>query len=131
MDELLNRWFQAGSLFIQAGFLIAAVWSVRAILRSLRASQVQMGALLQLTVSGTHSEENARTGPRPTPYLLDGWPEASQHAAAEETIENPPNRRHRERVWAGLVGWLQQPMAGSNLGMWRRMVRWLQAPART
>ena len=131
MDELLNQWFQAGSLFIQAGFLIAAVWSARAILKSLRASQEQMGALLRLTVSGTPSGEQARTGPRPTPHLLDGWPEAPQHAAAADTIENLSNQRHFKRVWAGLVGWLRQPMAGSDVGMWRRMVRWLQAPAGT
>src|SRR5215470_922561 len=77
MDELANQWYQAGSLFIQAGFLIAAVWSVRAILKSVRASQEQMGALLRLTVGGTHSEQSTRGGVRATPYLLDGWPEAT------------------------------------------------------
>jgi hypothetical protein len=64
MDELANQWYQAGSLLVQAGFLIAGVWSVRAILKNMRASQEQMGALLKLTVSGGASgEESLRTDP--------------------------------------------------------------------
>ena len=129
MDELANQWYQAGSLFIQAGFLIAAVWSVRAILKSVRASQEQMGALLRLTVGGTHSEQSTRGGVRATPYLLDGWPEATDHASADAMYENQQGKTLRSNVFSGLIGWLQGPMASSGISPWRRAVRWLQAPA--
>ena len=127
MHELVRQWYQAGSLLVQVGFLMAAIWSVRAILKSVRASQEQMGALLRLTLSGVHSEGEARTGVRPTPYLLDGWPQ-SVPAASQATAEGS-NRKSRAGMVTGLLGWLQQPMMSSGIGPWRRMVRWLQAPA--
>lgn len=128
MEELASQWYQAGSLFLQAGFLIAAVWSVRAILKSVRASQEQMGALLRLTMTGAQRDDDSRAGVHPTPYLLDGWPEASQHPAAATTPESE-HERHRRSAWAGLVGWLQEPMVSSGISPWRKAVRWLQAPA--
>jgi len=128
MDELAKHWYQAGSLFIQVGFLIAAVWSVRAILKSVRSSQEQMGALLRLTLSGTQSEESLRSGVRATPSLLDGWPEAAQRPLAETAAENQQEKSHGS-PWVGLLGWLQEPMASSGASPWRRAVRWLQAPA--
>ena len=127
MNELATQWYQAGSLCIQAGFLIAAVWCARAILKGVRAWQEQMGALLRLTVGGTHTDETAREGGRPTPYLLDGWPEAAQQLTTEAAIGNLQTE-HRS-IFAGLVEWLQRPMASSDLGAWRRMMRWLQTPA--
>ena len=127
MDALASHWYQAGSLFIQLGFLIAAVWSVRTIAKSIRVSQEQMGALLNLTLSGAYSEGNERARPRPTPYLLDGWPEP-KHAPVYATMENN-DREVRRGAFAGLLAWLREPMASSGIGHWRRMVRWLQAPA--
>jgi hypothetical protein len=128
MDELANRWYQAGSLLIQAGFLIAAVWSVRAILKNVRASQEQMGALLRLTLGGASLEENARAA-RPTPYLLDGWPEAKHSDSPDPRTGKNQLERGSRHIWTGLAGWLQQPMASSGINPWRRAVRWLQAPA--
>lgn len=128
MDELANRWYQTGSLLLQAGFLIAAVWSVRAILQNMRASQEQMGALLKLTVSGGASGEESLRTARPTPYLLDGWPEgASNTASAIATAQG--DGRPRKRPWLGMSAWLQAPMVSSGISPWRRAVRWLQAPA--
>jgi hypothetical protein len=128
MDELANQWYQAGSLLLQAGFLTAGVWSVRAILRNMRASQEQMGALLKLTVSGgANGEESPRTTPRPTPYLLDGWPDA----AANSVLAPGQSERPGKSVWSGMAAWLQAPMVGSGISPWRRAVRWLQAPARS
>jgi hypothetical protein len=127
VDRLASQWYQAGSLLIQAGFLIAAFWSVRAILKCIRASQEQMGALLRLTLGGEHSEDNARTGVRPTPYLLDGRPETAP-ASFQTAVENK-DEGGRSTLFPGLIGWLQEPMANSGIGPWRRMLRWLQAPA--
>lgn len=126
MDELAKQWYPAGSLLIQAGFLIAAVWSVRSILKSFRASQEQMGALLRLTVGGARSEDNERSAMRQTPYLLDGWPEAANALAPHTSTSE---KRPRRGAFTGLIEWLQEPMASSGITPWRRAVRWLQAPA--
>ena len=129
MGELANQWYPAGSLLVQAGFLIAAVWSVRAILQNMRASQEQMGALLKLTVSGGSSgEENLRTTARPTPYLLQGWPEPHT-AVTAGSVAQPAEAR--AGVLSGLGTWLQAPMVSSGVSPWRKAVRWLQAPAGT
>jgi len=128
MDEVLNQWYQAGSLFVQAGFLVAGVWSVRAILKSMRASQKQMGALLQLTVSGG-GEEGLRSHPRATPHLLDGWPEPTQSTEPAASLSQSAVRQRG--MWSGLATWLQEPMVRSGVSPWRRAVRWLQAPAGT
>jgi len=127
VNELASQWYQAGSLVIQVGFLIAAVWSVRTIAKGIRASQEQMGTLLRLTLSGVRSEDNAGASVRPTPYLLDGWPEATP-ASVPTTMEYRAKERRRS-MFAGLIGWLREPIAASGNGQWRRMVRWLQAPA--
>ena len=127
MDEFANQWYQAGSLLLQAGFLIAGVWSVRAILKNMRAAQEQMGALLKLTVSGDATdEENLSAAARPTPYLLDGWPERAQNPAPAAAV---PQTQQQKSVWSGLAAWLQTPMVSSGASPWRRAVRWLQAPA--
>jgi hypothetical protein len=127
VGELAKQWYQAGSLLIQAGFLTAAFWSVRAILKCIRASQEQMDALVRLTLGGAHSEDNARAGVRPTPYLLDSWPETAP-ASLQTVVENK-DKGTGSSLFAGLIGWLQEPMASSGIGPWRRMLRWLQAPA--
>jgi hypothetical protein len=127
MDELANQWYQAASLLLQAGFLTAGVWSVRAILKNMRASQEQMGALLKLTVSGGASGEEApRPAARPTPYLLDGWPETAQNAKPTSATEQA--EEVRKNGWSGLAAWLQTPMVSSGISPWRRAARWLQAP---
>lgn len=128
MDQLESQWYAAASLLIQAGFLMAAVWSVRAILKTIRTSQQQMGALLKLTLPGANVEDNVKGAVRPTPYLLDGWPEISENSFSS-VITNRETEVPRGGVWRGLVGWLQMPMASSEIGSWRRVVRWLQAPA--
>lgn len=127
MGELANQWYQAGSLLVQAGFLIAGVWAVRAILKSMRASHAQMGALLKLTISGaTNGEEGLRSAARATPYVLDGWPETAQTAKPTNATER--TEEARKNGWSGLAAWLQTPMVSSGISPWRRAARWLQAP---
>jgi hypothetical protein len=128
MGEFASQWYQLGSLFIQAGFLIAVVWSVRAILKSIRASQEQMGALLRVTLSGDATgDEHSRATSASTPHLLDGWPEpAANLAPATATMCSEGPRRS---TWSAMTAWLQAPMVGSGISPWRRAVRWLQAPA--
>jgi len=128
MDELQNQWYQAGSLLVQAGFLIAGMWSVRAILKNMRASQEQMGALLKLTVSAGGGDENLRSHPRATPYVLDGWPQPAENTVPAASLSQ--SVRHSGML-SGLATWLQEPMVRSGVSPWRRAVQWLQAPAGT
>lgn len=114
MDRIGKEWYAAVSLLLQAGFLMALVWSVRAILKAMRASQEQMGALVKLTLSGVREDEDLRAATRPAAHLLDGGPE---------------EERHRTGPWTSVLRWLRTPAASSGAGSWRKMVRWLQAPA--
>lgn len=46
-----SNWYEFGSLFAQFAFLMAAIWFGRKILRSIRATQQQFGALLRLSMT--------------------------------------------------------------------------------
>lgn len=123
MGELAKEWYQAGSLLVQAGFLLAGVWSVRAILKNMRASQEQMAALLKLTVSGGANTEDLRTGTRPAPFRRDGWQDAASTAGTVQRTRPP------RTVWSGASAWLQAPIVSTGISPWRKAFRWLQAPA--
>src|SRR5215467_3131244 len=60
-----ENWYQLGSFFIQCGFLFIAIWFARKVLRTLRSSQEQVGALLKIAVAGIapdrHSESVDRS----------------------------------------------------------------------
>ena len=51
-----SNWYALGNLFIQLAFLAAGVWFARKILKTIRASQEQVGALLKLSFTGAISE---------------------------------------------------------------------------
>ena len=143
MNEFGNwmqiHWYELGSLLVQIAFLIAAVWFARKILKTMRASQEQFGALLKLSLSDelggraksgaeTHQSTSSVGGERPTPYVMAEWPTATEAPAL--TL---PEEEHRSRrlaaAWRGLVGWLQTPMNSHGLVSWRKVTHWLQAPA--
>src|SRR5258708_5489991 len=56
-----SNWYELGNLLNQFAFLSAGIWFARKILRTMRASQEQVGALLKLSVTGSR----AGTTPRP------------------------------------------------------------------
>jgi hypothetical protein len=58
-DWMQSNWYELGSLLVQMGFLVAGVWFARKILRTLRASQEQVGALLKLSVFDANAERPA------------------------------------------------------------------------
>lgn len=74
MNWIQNNWFEFGSLFAQFAFLLAAVWFGRRILKSMRATQQQFGALLRLSMTDgleEHSKDSEIahepiTAPRPS-----------------------------------------------------------------
>ncbi len=46
-----SNWYELGTLLSEVVFLAAGIWFARKILRTLRASQEQVGALLKLSVT--------------------------------------------------------------------------------
>ncbi len=118
-----NNWYALGNLLMQFAFLAAGVWFARTILRAIRASQQQVGALLKLSVTGTerHSPSAAdRPFANDSPYWLA--PGEISPVGVGEIHESRPN------AWHSLIVWLRTPM-GSGVAPWRRALQWLQAPA--
>jgi hypothetical protein len=125
-----NNWYALGNLLSQIAFLGAGVWFARKILKTMRASQEQVGALLKLSVTGTISERHTpsaaagRSYASASPYWLT--PTEIPPVGPLQLPESGPSRwvvaRH------GLMVWLQTPMSSEGVP-WRRAVRWLQSPA--
>ena len=126
------NWYALGTLLGQFAFLIAGVWFARKILKTIRASQEQLGALLKLSLT---DELNGRPKPdaaaqRPTPYVMAEWPAATE-AQALTLPQAEPHGNLLGRAWRGLIHWLQTPMQSGKATPWRRVLHWLQSPARS
>jgi hypothetical protein len=130
-----SNWYALGNLLIQFGFLAAGVWFARRILRTMRASQEQVGALLKLSFTGpaggmqiSERLPSMATAERSfasaSPYWL--MPAETSPVSLPEPQESGPGRwaiaRHRAMVW------LQTPMSSGETALWRRTAKWLQAP---
>jgi len=120
-----ENWYQLGSFFIQCGFLFIAIWFARKILRTLRSSQEQVGALLKIAVAGIapdrHSEPVDRSASEPSSFCLPPAPSpvAAQRCSPEfSTVSSP-----------GFFAWWKAPM-GITTGTtsFHRVLRWLQSP---
>jgi len=127
MSEIIawmqSNWYELGGLFVQCTFLLAGVWFARKILKTMRASQEQVGALLRLSVTDT-SPERPRSSE--SPYWLT--PSETPAAGLPETAESGPAAV--TPAGRSIAQWLQTPMGGSGkVAPWRRVIRWLQAPA--
>src|ERR1700676_3864979 len=59
-----SNWYALGNLLIQIAFLAAGIWFARKILKPMRESQEQVGALLKLSVTGAVTE-------RPSPSAAE------------------------------------------------------------
>ena len=127
----IKDWYALGSLVAQLGFLAAAVWFARSFLRTVRAFQEQIGALLKLSITSAPSERqstnsNARgVMAEASPYWLPPTPTASPEQP--EVTERGPNLF--AAGWHRLVHWLNEPMTSSQVSYRRRVINWLQAPA--
>jgi hypothetical protein len=128
-----SNWYALGNLLAQFAFLATGIWFARKILRTMRASQEQFGALLKLSMTGPATERPSssviveRTLSGASPYWLT--PQEIPPLGAPEPQPDRPSRW----AFAGhkLVVWLQTPMNSAEVAPWRRVVRWLQAPARS
>ena len=54
-----SNWYALGNLLSQFVFLAAGVWFARQILKTIRQSQEQVGALLKLSVTGAVTERHS------------------------------------------------------------------------
>lgn len=133
-----DNWYSIGSLLVQLTFLFAGLWFARRILRTLRASQEQFGALLKLSLSDELGERAklGSTAHRPTPYVKADWPATSETAGAPEadvttSAETPELTLPEDESHSGIIAWLMTPMGGHGhrIPAWRRVMHWLQAPA--
>lgn len=128
-----SNWYALGNLFLEGAFLAAVVWFGRRILRTIRASQEQVGALLKISVTGAIAERTSspaaseRSFANASPYWLTPpeIPAEVPAAPTQELHESRPSLGHRAIVW------LKTPMKRSQVAPWRRAIRWLQAPARS
>ncbi|HET8923287.1 MAG TPA: hypothetical protein VFN26_09870 [Candidatus Acidoferrum sp.] len=133
---LQSNWYEMGNLLAEFVFLIAGIGFARKILRTLRASQEQFGALLKLTLSSDELSQRAKSaataqhssstvaGEQPSPYVMAEWPTASE--SPELTLQGGQRPYSAVR---GLVQWLNTPMKSHGFLSWRRILHWLQAPA--
>lgn len=113
-DWAQANWFELGILVLLCFILATVVWFARNILRTLRASQEQTGALLRLSFSDVVSEQAPAQAP-----------------AAEAEVSAPVLSQLSPGGLNGLIRWFQAPM-GSGSGSvapLRKVRRWLQAPA--
>jgi hypothetical protein len=128
-----SNWYALGNLLVQFAFLAAGIWFARKILRTMRASQEQVGALLKLSMTGSVAERPSssviaeRTLSGASPYWLTP-PEISPVSVPELRVDSPSRRTV---AWHKLVVWLQTPMSTSEVAPWRRVVKWLQTPVRS
>jgi hypothetical protein len=127
-----GNWHALGTLLTQFAFLVAGVWFARNILRTIRAFQEQVGALLRLSITtdtptelhsaGTNAKHSLAEA---SPYWL--MPSETPTVSAPEPADSGPNRF--VVAWHRMVHWLQAPMSTPQAGHWSRLVHWLQAPA--
>ncbi|PYT78045.1 MAG: hypothetical protein DMG40_21345 [Acidobacteria bacterium] len=71
IDWMQNNWYELGSLLAQFTFLFAGLWFAQKILKTMRASQQQVAALLRLSITdGLERPEETGAAPSPTPSVV-------------------------------------------------------------
>ena len=74
IDWMQSNWYELGSLTAQFMFLFAGLWFARKILKTMRASQQQFGALLKLSMTDGLEEQmkESEATHSPTPSVVAG-----------------------------------------------------------
>src|SRR5437660_566794 len=128
---LQSNWYEMGTLLSEFVFLAAGIWFARKILKTLRASQEQVGALLKLSVSGTIAERQpANAGAeRPLAAASPYWLTPSEVLPAPQQETSPSDPSSLTVARHGVVDWLKTPMRTGGVAPWRKAIRWLQSPA--
>src|SRR5258708_25880416 len=91
-----DNWYAPASLVIQLSFLIAGVWFARNILRTMRASQEQLGAMLKFSIAGVTAEGRSSTVSANEPLTADSpsslVPSGTDTAGQAQPTERSPAR---------------------------------------
>ncbi len=127
-----SNWYELGNLFAEFVFLAVGTWFARKVLRTLRASQEQVGTLIKLTVAGTIPERQStntaaeRSFVTGSPYWIT--PSDAPPADQSRPLDDGPSRF--SAAGHSIVAWLNTPMSsGSGSNPLRKAIRWLQSPA--
>ena len=95
MDEITNwmqsNWYEFGSLVAQFTFLFAGLWFARKILKTMRASQQQVGALLRLSMADG-LEERAKISETAGETVNDADHEPAPSVVASSMFSPAPER---------------------------------------
>jgi hypothetical protein len=125
-----QNWQPLGALLVQLAFLVTGVWFARNILKTIRAFQEQVGALLKHTITATPDEQHL-AGTTVKQSLEGGrpdWltPSETQTVGPPASTASGPGRV--VVAWRRLVLWMQAPMSTTTGTPWPRVIRWFQAP---
>ena len=127
-----SNWYELGNLSVEIVFLSTGIWFARKILRSIRASQEQVGALIRLSVGGAVPERQVPSAAAERPAATAGsyWLTASESAPADQAAPVETSLSPILSAGHGLVGWLNTPMMkSSGTAPWRKAINWLRSPA--
>ena len=128
------NWYQLGSFFVQLAFLFAAFWFAGKIIKTLRASQEQVGALLKLSVSGIAPERHAEAAPVPrsTSEVSPYWLPPAPSQPTTQFVTSASNPYAEVSSGPAFLGWLKTPMRiTTGTSSFHRVLRWFQSPAST
>jgi hypothetical protein len=125
-----NNWYALGSLLTQFAFL-AGIWFARNFLKTIRASQEQVGALVILSIASEPSDDRRRVRLAGAPFAEANsyWLTPAEMQTASLATPTKGGSGRLALVRCGLVCWLQAPMNAGQDSKWRRMINWLQRPA--
>ena len=121
-----DNWYEFGTLLLEFAFVAGCVWFAANVLKTIKAFQDQVGALLKLSLAPP--AQRSLVDPSAKEVLAEGissWLAPSETpASTPEPVPGRPNRFALASSHAML--WMQSPM--SSPAPWRRIVKWLQAP---
>ena len=126
-----GNWYQLGSFFVQIAFLFAAIWFAGKIIKTLRASQEQVGALLKLSVSGITPERHAESAPlsHAASEVSRYWLPPTPSQPTTQFVTSASSPYHEVSSGPGFIGWLKTPMrVTAGTSSFHRVLRWFQSP---
>ena len=95
IEWIQSNWYELGSLIAQFTFLFAGLWVAQEILKAMRASQQQFGALLRLSMS-----EGLEERPKQTEAIYNATPSVVASAMASPVIDQPTAPTHSSTSYA-------------------------------
>ncbi len=152
-DWIQSNWYELGSLFAQFTFLFAGLWFARKTLKSMRASQQQVGALLRLSMMDG-LEERSQANETPHAAMSDAGSSVVASSVLSPVMDRPTSYSAFERPGRAEAPSLSDEMSGRTMtstpmtaehdsttyvaapltlpedghGVGRGVVQWLQTP---